>query len=60
MGGAIAPPPPPPWLRYWMQLYTSLYYAFMSAAVIVVHIYPPVTGQHQTLTIARSAHFLLQ
>ena len=28
--------------------------------VVVAHIYPPVTGQRQTLNIGRSAHFLLQ
>ena len=29
-------------------------------AVVVARIYPPVTGQHQTLNIGRSAHFSLQ
>ena len=28
--------------------------------VVVAHIYPPVTGQRQTLNIGRSAHFALQ
>ena len=28
--------------------------------VVVAHIYPPVTGQRQTLNIGRSAHFSLQ
>ena len=28
--------------------------------VVLAHIYPPVTGQRQTLNIERRAHFLLQ
>ena len=28
--------------------------------VVFVLIYPPMTGQHKTLTIGRSTHFLLQ
>ena len=32
---------------------------FCYSAVVVAHIYPPVTGQRQTLTCWRSAHFSL-
>ena len=31
-----------------------------TVVVVVLHIYPPVTGQCQTLTIGRSARFSLQ
>ena len=33
---------------------------FEQIVVVVAHIYPPVTGQRQTLTIPRSTHFSLQ
>ena len=29
------------------------------AVVVVAHIYPPITGQRQTLTIGQPAHFSL-
>ena len=30
------------------------------SVVVIVHFYPPVTGQFQTLNIGQSVHFLLQ
>ena len=29
----------------------------VKGVAVVAHIYPPVTGEHQTLIIGRSAHF---
>ena len=44
-----------------LNVYPARFLAFIYQIVVVVgHIYPPVTRQRQTLTIERSAHFLLQ
>ena len=40
--------------------FVSEFPKFYWTAVAVLHIYPFVTGQRQTLTIEKSAHFLLQ
>ena len=39
---------------------TYIWLFLIIVVVVVAHIYPPVTGQRQTLKIGRFAHFLLQ
>ena len=45
-----------------IAIQTNVIYTWKIILILVVdvHIYPPVTGQCQTLTIVRSAHFSLQ
>ena len=37
--------------------FSSICFKMTKQIAVVVHIYPPVTGQRQTLTIGQSAHF---
>ena len=42
-----------------MSIYPATYNFIIFLLLVVMHIYPPITGQCQTLTIGRSAQFSL-